>query len=150
MPDSNNIAQLLADEAQAAEAVRDEDVTFVRNRTRTKDPSQVYSLRLPVDRLEELRRIALRDGIAPSALMRRWVLDRLDHEAERTSRIEEKKDELGREDLVVFAGEEYRDHVATLIATSIKAFAEHLLQDMPEVGRRAAADERSNTEGEGS
>jgi aryl-alcohol dehydrogenase-like predicted oxidoreductase len=42
--------------------------------------SQVYSLRIPVDRLAELRQVAEADGVEPSALMRQWVLDRLDAE----------------------------------------------------------------------
>ena len=40
-------------------------------------PSQVYSIRIPVERLEELRRVAEMKGQAPSALMRSWVLERL-------------------------------------------------------------------------
>jgi hypothetical protein len=42
--------------------------------------SQVYSLRIPVDRLAELRQVAEADGVEPSALMRQWVLDWLDAE----------------------------------------------------------------------
>jgi hypothetical protein len=43
-------------------------------------PWQVYGLRIPVDRLAELRHVAEADGVEPSALMRQWVLDRLDAE----------------------------------------------------------------------
>ncbi|RBY84572.1 hypothetical protein [Blastococcus sp. TF02A-30] len=43
-----------------------------------KEPSQVYSIRIPTDRLEELRTVAAARGIAPSQLMRTWVIERLD------------------------------------------------------------------------
>lgn len=43
-------------------------------------PSQVYSVRIPVDRLEELRRVAEARGLAPSALLRSWFIERLDRE----------------------------------------------------------------------
>ncbi|HWL37458.1 MAG TPA: hypothetical protein VNQ77_14835 [Frankiaceae bacterium] len=39
--------------------------------------SQVYSIRIPVDRLEDLRALAAARGEAPTALMREWVLERL-------------------------------------------------------------------------
>jgi hypothetical protein len=45
-----------------------------------RNPSQVYSVRIPVARLETLRQIAREQGIAPSALMREWVLERLSAE----------------------------------------------------------------------
>jgi hypothetical protein len=48
-------------------------------------------LRIPIDRLEELRRVAGQRGEAPSALLRRWALERLDSE-------------LGRDPLSVSAG----------------------------------------------
>lgn len=46
-----------------------------------RTPSQVYSVRIPVDRLEELRTLALERGMQPTALIRRWVLERLDGES---------------------------------------------------------------------
>lgn len=42
--------------------------------------NQVYSLRIPADRLEEIRTIADRLNMKPTVMMRRWVLDRLDQE----------------------------------------------------------------------
>jgi hypothetical protein len=48
------------------------------SRQPAKDPSQVYSVRIPVGRLDQLRRRAAREGVAPSALMRRWVIERLE------------------------------------------------------------------------
>ena len=43
-------------------------------------PAQVYSVRIPVDRIEELRQLAQVRCVQPTTLMRQWVLDRLDHE----------------------------------------------------------------------
>src|SRR5271165_6133563 len=45
-----------------------------------KQPSQVYSVRIPVNRLEELRAVAAKQRLPPSALLREWVLERLDRE----------------------------------------------------------------------
>lgn len=76
----DNITDLLAAEAEAAEQYRDEDdlgPTYVP-RHPPRDPSQVYSVRIPVSRLEQLRQRAAEQGVAPSALMRRWVVERLD------------------------------------------------------------------------
>lgn len=75
-----NIADLLAGEAEAAEQFRNEDdlgPTYVP-RYPPKDPSQVYSVRIPVGRLEQLRQRAAEEGVAPSSLMRKWVIERLD------------------------------------------------------------------------
>ncbi|MGO8956142.1 MAG: hypothetical protein ACLQFR_02025, partial [Streptosporangiaceae bacterium] len=76
----DDIAGMLAAEAEAAEQLRDEDdlgETYVP-RHPPRDPSQVYSVRIPVGRLEQLRQRAAAEGVAPSALMRRWVIERLD------------------------------------------------------------------------
>jgi hypothetical protein len=75
-----NIDDLLAAEAEAAEQFMDQEdlgPTYVP-RHPAKDPSQVYSVRIPVGRLDQLRRRAAGQGIAPSALMRQWVIERLD------------------------------------------------------------------------
>lgn len=42
--------------------------------------SQVYSIRVPVERLEEVRQLANGRGIPPTAMLRQWVLTRLDTE----------------------------------------------------------------------
>lgn len=75
-----NIADLLAAEAEAAEQHRDDDELGPTYRPAhpPKDPSQVYSVRIPAARLEQLRERATEKGIAPSALMRQWVIERLD------------------------------------------------------------------------
>lgn len=46
----------------------------------SSEASQVYSVRIPVDRLEQLRQLADQRGVRPTALLREFVLDRLDRE----------------------------------------------------------------------
>jgi hypothetical protein len=62
-------------------ATPDEDAEgrwiFVRPR-RAKDPSQIYSLRLPVTVVEQIRVVAASKGEAPTALLRDWVIEPLD------------------------------------------------------------------------
>jgi hypothetical protein len=48
-----------------------------------KDAAQVYSIRVPVERLEQLRAIASDKGVPPSTLMRRWVIERIEIESPR-------------------------------------------------------------------
>jgi|GEM_PF-2851857 len=118
-----DISKLLADEATASEAAANVETPMVRNRVKAKEPSQVYSLRIPLDRLQELRERAERQHVAPTVLMRRWILDRLDEEAEKGSRLEERraaiKDERGEEDLLVVTQAE----LATLITSVLGKFA---------------------------
>jgi hypothetical protein len=47
--------------------------------------SQVYSIRVPVERLEQVRRLARERGVAPTVMLRDWVLRQLDSEVSRTS-----------------------------------------------------------------
>ncbi|MQA26802.1 MAG: hypothetical protein GEU94_15365 [Micromonosporaceae bacterium] len=76
---TNDIANLLAEEAEAAEAGRDLPYSKVhRVRRQTDDPAQVFSVRIPKSRMDELRRIAHEQHTTPGALMRSWVLERLD------------------------------------------------------------------------
>jgi hypothetical protein len=49
-----------------------------RGRRRSKDPAQVYAVRIPVSRLGELRALADELGEQPTGLIRKWVLDNLD------------------------------------------------------------------------
>lgn len=42
--------------------------------------AQVFQLRLPALRIEQLRRIAADRGVSPGALAVEWVIDRLDRE----------------------------------------------------------------------
>lgn len=52
----------------------------VRARRNAKNPSQVYSLRIPVEQIEQLRQLAEARHETPSGLLRRWVLHRLELE----------------------------------------------------------------------
>jgi hypothetical protein len=76
---NKDIAELLAAEAEEAERHADEDDhgPSYRRRHPPRDPAQVYSLRIPVAQLEELRQLAADKGVTPSALMREWVLERM-------------------------------------------------------------------------
>jgi hypothetical protein len=77
-----NIADMLTDEAEHAEQHRDDELTPGYRRAHPpREPAQVYSLRIPVGQLDQLRRLAADRHLTPSALMRSWVLDRLDAEA---------------------------------------------------------------------
>lgn len=76
-----DIAEILAKEAEAAE--NNEDAEEHRPYRRPRPPmegSQVYSVRIPVGRLEQLRAFAAKLGTRPTTLMRQWVLERLDEE----------------------------------------------------------------------
>ncbi|WP_232660689.1 hypothetical protein [Pseudonocardia sp. TRM90224] len=42
--------------------------------------AQVFQLRLPAMRIEQLRRLAEERGVSPGALAVDWVIERLDHE----------------------------------------------------------------------
>ena len=61
----------------------DEDDGYVAQPRPPHGAAQVYSVRIPVAALERLRRVAAATGVAPSALMRGWVLERLDSEVPR-------------------------------------------------------------------
>lgn len=69
----------IAAEAEHAESTRDADLDYRRRRT---GGTQVYGLRLPAERIEQLRRLAAARGVEPSVLARQWVVAHLD-EAER-------------------------------------------------------------------
>jgi hypothetical protein len=73
------IERLEAEErARATEGI-EETRRYAKPR-RPTSPSQVYSVRVPADRLEELRRVAAKRGLQPSTLLRKWVIERLDEE----------------------------------------------------------------------
>jgi hypothetical protein len=83
---SPSIGEVLAKEAALAEEAENrQGGPYVRSRRRPKDPAQVYSLRVPVDRLELVREIAERANTTQAALLRKWVLERLDQELARQS-----------------------------------------------------------------
>lgn len=78
-PDLDQTLRVLAEEAELG---REDTVppTARRKTRRAKDPSQVYSVRIPVDQLEQLRRAAAMRGSAPSALIRELVVAFLDEQ----------------------------------------------------------------------
>lgn len=65
------------DDYLAALAPGAQDVTELTGRFGT---AQVFQLRLPTLRIEQLRRIAEERGVSPGALAVDWVIDRLDRE----------------------------------------------------------------------
>lgn len=82
---SESIGEVLAREAMEAEARAEAEergdgtpTPGQRGRKRAADPSQVYSVRIPVSRLRELRQIAEQLDVQPTVLIRQWVLERLD------------------------------------------------------------------------
>jgi hypothetical protein len=82
---SESVREMLAREAAEAKALADAEergeiapAPGQRGRKRAADPSQVYAVRIPVSRLRRLREVADSLNIQPSALMRQWVIERLD------------------------------------------------------------------------
>jgi len=65
--------------AEQADAEEEAGAEYFRVGT-AAEPAQVYSVRIPVDRLDQLRRLAAERGLKPSALMREWVIERLEDE----------------------------------------------------------------------
>lgn len=56
----------------------DEDDMPLESPAPPRQPSQVYSVRIPADKIELLRLVAAERGEQPTALIRRWVLERLE------------------------------------------------------------------------
>ncbi|MGH3840532.1 MAG: hypothetical protein ACRDS0_03670 [Pseudonocardiaceae bacterium] len=72
------ILERIAAAVEDAEATPDEELDWTRHREPAKAPTAVYSVRIPVDRIEELRRLAAERDVQPTALIRTWVLTQLD------------------------------------------------------------------------
>lgn len=68
----------IAAEAEAFDQNPDAEAHYTRHRRRAENPSTVYTVRIPADRIEQLREVAEARGVAPTALMRGWVLAQLD------------------------------------------------------------------------
>ncbi|MEY9887702.1 putative DNA-binding protein [Catenulispora sp. MAP5-51] len=93
--DSARMRELLrADAAAAIDDDLDDDVLGETSELSTNESegdrpgrpkSQVYSIRVPVERLEQVRQLAKGRGIAPTAMLREWVLAQLDVETGSTS-----------------------------------------------------------------
>jgi chemotaxis protein histidine kinase CheA len=84
---SNTVRDMLAREAAEAKAAADAEERGERQpsagqraRRQAAEASQVYSVRIPVERLAQLRRLADERGVAPTVLLRQFVLERLDQE----------------------------------------------------------------------
>lgn len=82
---SESIGDVLAREAAEAEARAEAEergeiapTPGQRGRKRAADPSQVYAVRIPTSRLNELREVAARLDVPPTTLIRQLVLERLD------------------------------------------------------------------------
>ena len=80
-----SVRDMLAREANEAEARADAEeqgdapsMPGQRGQRSAAEPTQVYAVRFPVSRLAELRQVADELGELPTALIRRWVLERLD------------------------------------------------------------------------
>ena len=79
---AKDLDEMLAETAAAVEA---EDATpaegyqFVR-RAAPREAGQVYSIRIPAEKLRQVRQVAELDGVQPSVMMREWVLERLEKE----------------------------------------------------------------------
>lgn len=72
----------LAEEAELFEKHKD-DSREARDYAKPlppRRPAQVYSVRIPVDRLAQLKTLADSQDVAPSTMIREWVLERLDSE----------------------------------------------------------------------
>ncbi|MEX2556676.1 MAG: hypothetical protein WEB06_13755 [Actinomycetota bacterium] len=78
----------MREEAERLDDLEEKDaldpVPFTRLRRYAKEPSQVYAIRIPASRLEVIRRLAERRKEQPTALLREWVLERLDEELAET------------------------------------------------------------------
>lgn len=80
MNEQRSIADVLAEVAEQAEQTRDAFTKMYRSERLPSDPSQVYSVRIPVSRLEKIRRIAAKYKMPPTSMLRQWILERLDFE----------------------------------------------------------------------
>jgi hypothetical protein len=77
VPDKELLDRIAA-AVEDAEATSDEELEWTRHREPATSPTAVYSVRIPVDRIEELRQLAAERGVQPTALIRVWVLAQLD------------------------------------------------------------------------
>jgi len=82
-----DVKMTLAEEAELFEKHKD-DSREAREYVKplpSRSPAQVYSVRIPVDRLAEVRSLAESQNVPPSTMIRDWVLDRLDSERDPSS-----------------------------------------------------------------
>ena len=72
-----SIEQLLDEEAEASETNMDAPLRVGTTITRGNQKSKVYSLRLTESEYASLEEVAKRVGMAPSALARSWIVEKL-------------------------------------------------------------------------
>lgn len=77
MAEERNIEDVLAEVAEQAEQTRDTFTKLYRSKRPPTDASQVYSIRIPVSRLDKIRSLAARYRTPPTSMLRRWILERL-------------------------------------------------------------------------
>jgi hypothetical protein len=70
----------MAQAIELAESEDDEDSAEYVRPVRAGEPAQVYSVRVPVDLIEQLRAFAANRGVRPTTLIRQWVIERLEVE----------------------------------------------------------------------
>jgi len=79
------IRDVLAEEAEQAERAYDAGQIKFRRVGRPPKPvrerGQVYSIRIPTERLEEFRRVAAKRNVQAGVLAREWILERLAEES---------------------------------------------------------------------
>jgi hypothetical protein len=76
MADSGkDLRDKIAAEAEHAEASRDAELPYRRRRP-TRSPA--YGLRLPHERIDQLRTLACVRSVEPSVLVRQWVIEHLE------------------------------------------------------------------------
>jgi hypothetical protein len=128
---NESIAARLAQEAEEAEAraeaeERGEELPSPVQRARRQpaEASQVYTVRIPAARLEELRAVAERLGEPPSALLRRWALERLSEELTEPSG----------------SSKRYRE-----LAATVCSFVDQLVREEIDLASRPAAAEATRT-----
>lgn len=113
---TTDLQRRLAEETEASEAGRDLDAVYTRNTQPAKEPSQVYSLRLPVERIEEIRSLAAQNFTQPTSLIRRWVLERLDDElVRREGDVATRRDVAASDDLIVMTRPEFVEEIRKVV-----------------------------------
>lgn len=75
---NERISEILEAEAEAAEAGRDEPFPPAHRVRSSADKAEVFSVRIPKSGLDELRQLAREQHTTPGALIRAWVLERLE------------------------------------------------------------------------
>lgn len=125
---TTDLQRRLAEEAEASEAGRELDAVYHRNTQPAKEPSQVYSLRLPVERIGEIRALATQSATQPTTLIRRWVLERLDEELagrgrDESARLAQRRAAEEGDEVYVMTRSELHTIVRSVVLESIQGAA---------------------------